>query len=129
MKANYTEFETKLTIADCGGLFRTSVDRRPLKLKAVRFEYFTPTSAPNAFAAIDDSIEPDFEVGARYQLAELLGTVVMSCLDRTGSTYVSLRSTGNMRGRSITNSLVKHLVKGFKDADSAIRPETYSDRL
>jgi hypothetical protein len=129
MKANYTEFTTRLSIGDCGSLFRRGVDKRPLKLKATRFQYFTPTQDEDPFASVDGSIRPDFEVGAAYELGELYGSVVMSCLVGGDGTLVSLRSAGNMRGRSVTNSLVKHLVRLFAEADSAIRPIESSGRL
>lgn len=129
MKANYTEFTTTMALNDCGQLFRRGVDKRPLKLKATRFQYFTPTQDDDPFASLDGSIRPDFEVGTGYQLAELYGTVVMSCLRQGGETLVSLRSAGNMRGRAATNSLVKHLVKVFAEADPSIRPTEYAGRL
>jgi hypothetical protein len=129
MKANYTEFETRLAVGNCGSILRTAVDKRPLKLKPMRFEYFTPTRQEDPFASLDGSVTPDFEVGAGFRLAELYGTVVMSCLEQDGSTLVSLRSGGNMRGRAVTNSLVKHIVGKFLGADATIAPETYSGRL
>jgi hypothetical protein len=130
MKANYTEFETTLSLQDCGGIFRQAVDKRPLKLKATRFQYFTPTRDEDPFAHLDGSVQPDFEVGTGYQMAELYGSVVMSCLTLEGGrTLVSLRSAGNMRGRVVTNSLVKHIVAKFQDRDRAIVVDTSSGRL
>jgi len=121
MKANYTEFETMLGLQDCGATFRQAVDKRPLKLKATRFQYFTPTRDDDPFAHLDGSVRPDLELGTGYQMAELYGSVVMSCLLLEGGrTLVSLRSTGNMRGRVVTNSLVKHVVAKFHDRDRAI---------
>ncbi len=130
MKANYTEFTTHLSVQDCGMLFRTAVDKRPLKLKATRFSYFTPTRDEDPFASLDGAVTPDFEVGTGFQLAELYGTVVMSCLaQEKGTTLVSLRSSGNMRGRAVTNSLVKHVLTKFGESDGGINPETYGGRL
>jgi hypothetical protein len=129
VKANYTEFRTGLSVKECGGLFRMAVDKRPLKLKMHRFVYFTPTSGDDPFAQLDDAVEPDFEVGAEYQTMELYGSVVMSCLSQHDRTLVSLRSAGNMRGRVVTNSLVKHIVAKFQERDGAITVETGSGWL
>lgn len=130
MKANYTEFETMLGVQDCGAIFRQAVDKRPLKLKAIRFQYFTPTRDEDPFASLDGSVQPDFEVGTGYQMAELYGTVVMSCLSlESGRTLVSLRSAGNMRGRVMTNSLVKHLLGKFQERDRSIKAENASGRV
>jgi hypothetical protein len=129
MKANYTEFETHLSVQECGAIFRQAVDKRPLKLKATRFQYFTPTRDEDPFARLDGSVVPDFEVGASYHLAELYGSVVMSCLVQGEETLVSLRSAGNMRGRAVTNSLVKHILKKFQDKDRDIVAEESSGRI
>lgn len=130
LKANYTEFETKLGLQDCGSTFRQAVDKRPLKLKAIRFQYFTPTRDEDPFARLDGSVQPDFEVGTGYQMAELYGSVVMSCLSLEGGrTLVSLRSAGNMRGRMMTNTLVKHVLGKFQERDGSIAPEMSSGRL
>ncbi|MFZ6005555.1 MAG: hypothetical protein ACOYXM_16655 [Actinomycetota bacterium] len=130
MKANYTEFETKLGVQDCGAIFRQAVDKRPLKLKAFRFQYFTPSRDEDPFASLDGSVQPDFEVGTGYKMAELYGTVVMSCLSRdNGGTLVSLRSAGNMRGRVTTNSLVKHVLGKFQERDGSIVADTGSGRI
>lgn len=130
MKANYTEFETTLSLQDCGAIFRQAVDKRPLKLKATRFQYFTPTRDEDPFAHLDGSVQPDFEVGTGYQMAELYGSVVMSCLTLDGGRILlSLRSAGNMRGRVVTNSMVKHILGKFQDRDRAIVVDTSSGRL
>jgi hypothetical protein len=130
VKANYTEFETELSLKDCGNIFRAAVDKRPLKLKATRFKYFKPTQDDDPFASLDGAVRPDFEVGTAYQLAELYGSIVMSCLNRQeDATLVSLRSAGNMRGRAVTNSLVKHILGKFAEADRTIAPETFSGHL
>jgi hypothetical protein len=98
-------------------------------LKATRFQYFTPTQDEDPFASLDGNIRPDFEVGTGYQLGELYGSVVMSCLVGEDGTLVSLRSAGNLRGRAMTNSLVRHLVRLFTEADPSIQPLESTGRL
>ncbi len=130
MKANFIEFETKLDLRSCGNLFREGVERRPLKLKAARFQFFTPTSIDDPFEALDDSIKPDFSIGAGYELAELYGTVLMMCaVLQNNHTLVQLRSTGNIRGRLMTNSLMKSLLDRFGQSDPTVNPESFSGRI
>jgi hypothetical protein len=98
-------------------------------LKAARFDYFTPAEEGKPFDTVHDGRKPDFEVGAGYRLGELTGTVLLSCLSlEEGRTLVSLRSTGNMRGRLFTNSLSKHILERFNKLDQSIDPDRYSER-
>jgi hypothetical protein len=103
MKSNHTEFVTTLSVADCSSVFRRAVDKRPLKLKFVPFDYFTPGA--------DGS---DLVAGAVFHAGENDGAVVMRCFSRAGGTQVLLESVGNIRGRIATNSLVKHIVSAFE---------------
>jgi hypothetical protein len=131
VKENIVSFETKLTIPQVAGIFRSGVKRRPLKLRIVPFEFFTPTPADDPFADAFGSVSPDFEVGAMFSLPgpdPAMGSVILGCLSEEGCTRVMLTSTGNMRGRMVTNSLLKHLVDKIHDEDSTIAPETSTGR-
>ena len=132
MKANYVEFETKLSMDDVGAIFRAAVQRRPLRLKVARFKFFAPEKGENPFEAIDGSIAPDFEVGAGFQFPgpdPAMGTIILSCLRQETGTIVSLRSTGNMRGRMFSNNMMKHVLDMLHSEDPAIDPQAFSGRL
>jgi hypothetical protein len=132
VKANYGEFDTKLPLEEVGAIFQQAVKRRPLKLMVARFKFFTPTKSEDPFEALVDSPTPDFSVGAGFQFPgpdPAMGTVILNCLRRDGGTLVSLRSTGNVRGRIFTNALMKHLLNMFHEADPQIDPEKFSGSL
>jgi hypothetical protein len=132
LKANYLEFEAKLPVEDVGSIFRVAVQRRPLRLKIARFKFFTPEKSENPFDAIDGSVTPDFEVGAEFQFPgpdPAMGTIILSCLRQEVGTIVSLRSTGNMRGRMFTNNMMKHVFDMLHAEDPGIDPRTFSGRL
>jgi hypothetical protein len=130
LKAHYSEFETAIEVNVCASIFQRAVDKRPLKLKAARFKYFTPTRGDDPFAQLNDAVQTDFEAGTSYEMAELFGSVIMGCCAlQGGRTLVTLRSTGNMRGRLFTNSLVKHIVSTFQQHDSSIVVDTSSGRI
>lgn len=132
MKANYVEFQTRLSVRECAAIFRLAVEKRPLKLKIARFKFFTPAQPDNPFAVVDGTIKPEFEVGAEFSFPgpdPAMGSVVLSCLSKEGTTLVGLRSAGNVRGRLFTNRLTDHVLQKFVDADGSIQPEEYSGRL
>lgn len=131
MKANIVQFESKLTVEEAAGIFQVAVRRRPLRLKVLRFTFFTPTPADDPFAAVDGSIAPDFEVGASFSLPgpdPAMGSVIFGAIDDGGGSKLMLTSVGNMRGRMFTNSLLKHVLGKFTEADPGIEPEEYSSR-
>jgi hypothetical protein len=129
---NYIDLETALTIDQVGRIFQSAVARRPLKLKTMKSEFFKPTPANDPFDGLDLSDAPDFEVGATLELAfgpdPAAGTVVCSCFRRTDGTSVILRSSGNMRGRLFTNSLMRHVVSKLVEADPSIGQADFRGR-
>jgi hypothetical protein len=132
LKANYVEFETKLSMDDVGNIFREAVQRRPLRLKVARFKFFAPEKSENPFEAIDGSVTPDFEVGAGFQFPgpdPAMGTIILGCLRQEVGTIVSLRSTGNMRGRMFTNKMMGHILDMLHSKDPEIDPQAFSGRL
>lgn len=133
MKANYVEFHTRLSTAQVASTFQLAVRKRPLKLRVVKAEFFTPTSAKRPFAAVEGDVAPDFEVGATLEVPvgpdPATGTVILSCVDQAEGTRVLLRSAGNMRGRMFTNNLMGHILAKLTEADPGIRPNRYSGPL
>jgi hypothetical protein len=131
LKANYVEFETKLSMEKVRAIFREAIQRRPLRLKVARFQFFVPKQSENP-GTIDGSVAPDSELGAGFQFPgpdPAMGTIILSCLRQDDGTIVSLRSTGNMRGRMFTNNMMKHVLNMFHSEDPGIDPQGFSDRL
>jgi hypothetical protein len=132
-KANYIEFESKLSIEQLASIFQTAVKKRPLKLKVMKSEFFKPASSDDPFEALAPGTTPDFEVGAALEVPAgpdpARGTVLLSCKRTDAGTYASLRSAGNMRGRLATNSLMKHVLNKIAEADPTVNPERFSGRL
>jgi hypothetical protein len=122
VKENVVSFETKLTRQQLAEIFQTSVRKRPLKLRVVPFKVFTPTSKDDSFRGV----RPDYEVGTIFSLPgsdPAMGSVILSCLGSEGTTRVLLTSTGNMRGRIMSNSLLKHVLSKLQEGDPQIAPE------
>lgn len=129
---NYIDIETSLTIDEIGRIFQSAVTRRPIRLKTMKSEFFKPTPANDPFDGLGLSDAPDFEVGATLELAvgpdPAAGTVVVSCFLRENSTSVILRSSGNMRGRLFTNSLMRHVLDKLAEADPSIGQADFRGR-
>lgn len=118
-------------MGEIGSIFQRSVTRRPLKLKVMPFKCFTLTPVDNPFAQVDGSIAFDFEVGASFKLPGVdppMGSVIMSCIEQEKNVRVLLTSTGNMRGRIASNSLMNHVLARFQAADSTIEVDRYTGR-
>lgn len=131
MKENINEFETDMSVGEAASLFQRAVKKRPLKLKIAPFKFFTPTPNEDPFAEVDGSIEPDFAVGAIFQFPgpdPAMGSVIMSCLKQDNGIRVLLTSTGNIRGRVVSNSLLNHILGEFQSADSGIVVDRYTGR-
>ncbi|MGW2935618.1 hypothetical protein ACWDA7_28035 [Streptomyces sp. NPDC001156] len=129
MKANILQFESELSLSRAAEIFQTAVKKRPLKLKVVPFKFFTPTPADDPFAAVNGSQAPEFEVGTIFSLPgpdPAMGSVIFGAIAMEGGTKLMLTSTGNMRGRLLTNSLMKHVLAKFQEVDPSIDPDQYS---
>jgi len=131
VKENIVTFETKLSRQQVASSFQVAVKKRPLKLRVVPFKFFTPIPADDPFAGAFESVSPDFEVGTMFSLPgpdPAMGSVILGCLSVETGTRVMLTSTGNMRGRVISNSLLKHVVSKLQEEDPQIKPETSTGR-
>jgi hypothetical protein len=133
MKANYVEFTSKLTIKQLSDTFRAAVQKRPLKLRALRTSFFTPTQAADPFDSAAPGELPEFEVGSTIEFPmgpdPAGGTLILSCVSRVSGTYAALRGASNLRGRPLTNSLMEHVLSKLIEADPNIDPVRSSGRL
>lgn len=131
MKENIVTFETKLNRQQVASVFQVAVKKRPIKLRVVSFKFFTPTPTDDPFAGAFENVAPDFEVGAIFSLPgpdPAMGSVILGCLSIEAGTKVMLTSTGNVRGRVVTNSLLKHVVGKMQEEDPQIDPEISTGR-
>ena len=84
---------------------------------------FKPTSKPDPH---DGSRQPDQEIGYSFTLPgpdPAMGTVIFGAIANGAGSKVMLTSTGNMRGRVVTNSLMKHVLEKFMEKDPTISPD------